>query len=192
MSEPIQAFPSQWPPGCCGIRLNGIRELHAILDETDRDLVERFEWWAHENGCGSVYARTVIYDGRWRRNVFMHRLLLGEPRTRIDHRNGDGLDNRRHNLRLATASQNAANMRPKGGSSQFKGVKRTRSGSWAARITIDYRQLHIGTFGDELVAAAAYDIYAAALFGEFARPNLGVQFGIINAARDEGLERSRA
>jgi hypothetical protein len=90
----------------------------------------------------------------------------------VDHINGDGLDNRKSNLRLATRAQNGCNLRPQQGkSSRFKGVAWHVCGKWRAHISPNRTQIALGLFDDEIDAALAYDMAALAQFGEFARPN---------------------
>jgi hypothetical protein len=107
----------------------------------------------------------------------MHSLLTGWPR--VDHANGDGLDNRRQNLRQATQQQNMRNSRKyRGGSSRYKGVCwKIRNQRWLAQIYVSEqdasgvptkRKLHLGTFTDQETAARAYDAAAREHFGEFA------------------------
>ncbi len=111
--------------------------------------------------------------------VLLHRLIAGaQPGEQVDHVNGDALDNRRCNLRICTPTQNMQNRRKsptKDGrptTSQYKGVhfdaKRQR---WIAQITIGGVQRKIGRFRDEMAAAAAYDVAACRLFGDFALTN---------------------
>jgi hypothetical protein len=102
----------------------------------------------------------------------MHREVLGDPQGVVDHINGDTLDNRRANLRVASYSGNNRNTRKRQGcSSRFKGVDRHR-GAWRARITPPGgRQVTLGHFASELEAALAYNAHARRLFGEFARLN---------------------
>lgn len=96
----------------------------------------------------------------------MHSELTGWDR--VDHTDGDGLNNRRSNLRRATRSQNGANSRPYvRRSSEFKGLRQERNGAWTARV----QRRHVGTFKTEEAAALAYDIEAARVFGEYARLN---------------------
>ena len=86
----------------------------------------------------------------------------------IDHRNGNGLDNRKTNLRLAT---NAENQRNKGARadnrSGYKGVSPAR-GVWRAQIKVDQRSFTLGYFECPVAAAKAYDVAAAEKHGQFA------------------------
>lgn len=110
----------------------------------------------------------------------MHRLIFSlkwTPTTEIDHKNGNGLDNRRENLRIATRSQNAANRFKRGGSSKFKGVC-IAGKRWKAGIRQDGKSYHLGTFDTEEEAALAYNASATIRFGEFARLNeVNLDFG---------------
>ncbi|MHC4574071.1 MAG: HNH endonuclease [Planctomycetota bacterium] len=103
----------------------------------------------------------------------MHREICCAPRgVVVDHIDGNGLNNRKSNLRLCTVRQNLWNRRPAGGTSLYKGVCwRAEKKKWAARITCRDRRHHLGYFDTEMEAADAYDKKAAALFGEFAYLN---------------------
>lgn len=103
----------------------------------------------------------------------MHRLILGvtNPKIKIDHRDGNGLNNQRHNLREATQAQNLANSRPRSGSSRFKGVTFRSPDKWIAQISKDGKHTYLGIFRDEFDAATAYNFAAIEMFGEFARLN---------------------
>lgn len=92
------------------------------------------------------------------------------PGLQIDHIDGDGLNNRRTNLRWATQSQNFANRRPMEGTSKFKGVSRFRR-KWQVKVKLNRESHWVGLFDDEVEAAKAYDAAAIRLFGEYARLN---------------------
>jgi hypothetical protein len=136
----------------------------AIIDEDDFFLISQYRWWAKLKGS-KWYAETKI-NGK---NVSMHRFLTQAPKdTIVDHKDGDGLNNRRSNLRFATAQQNAWNTQVYPGR-DFKGVSfRKDRGLYRAYITVENRYYHLGHFATAELAAEAYDKAAQELFGEFA------------------------
>jgi hypothetical protein len=117
-------------------------------------------WYAitHTNGCGTIS---------------MHRLIMeARPGQEIDHINGNGLDNRRINLRLVTRQQNLQNQKTRQHISSYKGVSwERRIKRWKARITHNYQIFYLGCFKNEKDAARAYNRAALHLFGEYARLN---------------------
>lgn len=105
-----------------------------------------------------------------------HRLAwlcaFGEwPKHDIDHINGDRADNRIANLRPCTNQQNQRNRRPnpKASNGGLKGAMRAQNGRWQARIKVNDKTIHLGTFTTVLEAHTAYVEAAERLFGEFAR-----------------------
>lgn len=147
-----------------------------LVDMADRDLVDQYRWHVHQNRR-NAYIRGGL-RGHSPSRTYLHRLLLeAPPGVLVDHRNGNGLDNRRANLRLATDSQNSGNARPRpSAGSPYKGVSWDPARvKWAAYITLKGRKLHLGRFDDEWVAAEAYNAAAAAAWGEFARPNVRLE-----------------
>jgi len=102
-----------------------------------------------------------------------HDVLKVGSNTQLDHRNGNGLDNRRRNLRRATPQQNSRNQKKRTGcTSRYKGVRWfQRLLKWHAYICVDYRQIHLGYFIEEKDAAKAYDRAAKRYFKGFARLN---------------------
>jgi hypothetical protein len=144
--------------------------------------LKQFSWRASENkkkyssnwyvrGWGSV-------SGEKPRSISMHRLILNAPTTRyVDHINGNGLDNRRSNLRLASAQENTrSSPKPRlNATSQYKGVtvkKNKNYISWHACIGVgNNTSKSIGTYKCEHTAALIYDLVAAKLFGDFAKTN---------------------
>lgn len=140
----------------------------AIVDDEDYERVVSAGKW-----IAQVDRRRMVAYGRrdfGAEAVMLHAFLTGWPLT--DHINGDGLDNRRSNLRPATHAQNMRNRRKNwNNTSGFKGVSLTENGTWRARITIDNRRVSLGCFADRIEAARAYDRAAQDLHGEFARLN---------------------
>ncbi len=148
----------------------------AVIDESDFELVKSFKWYWVSSKMESGYARTSIPLGRKgmkrgvrrpRVTVTMHELLMGTKD--VDHRDGDGLNNRRINLREATRQQQCQNRRALRGKS-YKGVSRWKN-RWRARIRNGDKFIFIGYFKEECDAALAYNFMAEELFGEFARFN---------------------
>lgn len=149
-----------------------------LIDADDVERVAAHKWTAQPSR-DTVYAyRQPKIDGR-KQKVYLHRFILGLPPGRypeVDHLNGDGLDNRKLNLRAATSGQNSANqrvrnqIRPK--TSRFKGVSwHTPREKWVASITCAGKRRHLGLFVSEIDAARAYDKAAKDMFGEYAKLN---------------------
>jgi hypothetical protein len=102
----------------------------------------------------------------------MHRQLLTPPPGKcIDHANGNGLDNRRANLRFATPAQNAWNTRRKVSASGYKGVYFSKANKFGAAIRCNKKRIHLGCFDSPVDAAKAYDKAAKKYHGQFAQTN---------------------
>lgn len=143
----------------------------ALIDAADMPLVGSVGW-AAQPGRSTVYA----YGRYGGRVASMHRVLLGlnvGDGKHVDHINGDGLDNRRCNLRVCTNRENQHNRQHHRGTSRYKGVSWHKSGrKWIAAIMPrDGNRKYLGLFQSEESAARAYDAAARELFGEFARCN---------------------
>lgn len=142
------------------------RGYAAVVDDEDFAQLCGSTWSAHVKRWSSG---TKVYARDSRTGELMHRRILGCS-ARIDHVDGDGLNNRRANLRHATHRQNMRNKRKlRKAASAFKGV--TWSRRWRARIVTDAGRQHLGYFATEQAAACAYDRAARAHFGEFALTN---------------------
>jgi hypothetical protein len=143
----------------------------AVIDADDMPLVDGFNWTALI-APKTVYAYRKDCSGPKQRAIYMHRVLMGEPEgMHIDHRDGDGLNNRKFNLRDATPSQNQQNSRlPSSNTSGFKGVSwHPRGGKWRAQIGVNGENLHLGLFPTPESAHAAYCSASADLHGKFGR-----------------------
>lgn len=144
----------------------------ALVSNEDYERVARFKWTLKRNGNRCyAYRRDYSNGGR---HIPLHRFILdAPPEMEVDHINGDGLDNRRENIRLCTHSENSRNTnRASNNTSGYKGVSRDhRDGRWDSYITLNQRRIHIGRFGTAIEAARAYDAKAREIFGEFAKLN---------------------
>lgn len=149
----------------------------ALIDDDDAEAVLAFQWHAHRNSKDLWYAMQTVKHRSTGSAIYLHRVILNAPpETKVDHKNGDGLDNRRANLRIATHAENLRNSGlSSNNSSGFKGVSFVRhrflSKPWHARIMLNRKQTHLGYFATAEDAARAYDAKAKELFGEFARVN---------------------
>lgn len=148
--------------------------LSALIDDEDALAVLAAGKWCASTSKRSrtAYAvRAVRREDGVKTVLPLHRFLTGW--AYVDHINGNGLDNRRANLRQSDQSQNNANMAaPRTNSSGFKGVSWHAGGrKWMAKIQHRGQQIYLGLFDDPVEAAKAYDQAAQAYYGDFARPN---------------------
>lgn len=144
--------------------------LFTLIDAEDADWLSHYTWTIKSGNyvCCPKYG---IVNGK-RRIPTIHRLILNAPSgVLVDHKNGDSLDNRRTNLRLATCSDNQHNRRRnKNNTSGYKGVSWYRpTGRWTANIKANGRQKHLGLYDSPAEAHAAYCRAARELHQEFAR-----------------------
>ncbi len=145
-----------------------------ILDQQDYCRLGHFKWYVYGHRGKFYAARSFRVSKRKFKPLSLHREIMNAPKRRIvDHENGDSLDNRRANLRLATKSQNVWNCRKrKNTSSRFIGVHfDKRKGHWAARMEHHGKRIWLGYFDSEIEAARARDRAAKKHYGEFARLN---------------------
>lgn len=149
----------------------------ALVDDEDFETLAQFRW-----GISNGYAtrrlkrKTLPCGKRVQCDQKMHRLIMGEPKGRqIDHINENKLDNRKENLRIATAGQNRCNItKKKNNTSGFKGVVWDKDRQkWISQIRSKSKNHSLGRFKTKEEAALAYDVAATKLHGEFAKLNFG-------------------
>jgi hypothetical protein len=165
----------QWKYGYAYRRIYLGDERFAIVEPTDYYWLNNFHWCINVSRRNIYAVRLVLTDNWQLKKVRMHREIMNAPDgLLVDHKNGETLDNRRANLRLATHSQNMCN-KPKTNTtstSQFRGVHSDkRKGRWVAKIQINRKRIWLGYFDNETDAARAYDEAAKKYHGEFARLN---------------------
>lgn len=155
------------------------RGQFAIVDDADFDWLNQWKWYAMEKG-GLWYARRWdgIKNGK-RVFILMHRLILGliDRKIHCDHKDGNGLNNQRDNIRGCTVSQNCMNRKVNSAkfSSKFVGVyfmTKKKTNKWRALIHKEGKRTHLGYFQSENDAAMAYNKAAISLFGIFSKANI--------------------
>ena len=147
-----------------------------LVDDEDFKELSKHKWCLLK-GKYTWYAVRAICKNDKYKILYMHRVIMNAQKSQgIDHRNGDGLYNLRHNLRFCTQSQNNQNQRKTRGTSQYKGIYwNKRDKKWQTQIKLNGKGYFLGLFDDEIEAAKAYDKRAKELFGEFARLNFPIQ-----------------
>jgi hypothetical protein len=140
--------------------------LFALVDSEDFEWLNQYKWSAAK---GVKYAASSI-NGRV---VLMHRLISNAPEgMEVDHINGDGLDNRKDNLRICTSKQNHYNHKLLANNkSGYNGVSKTPFNTWHTCISVNNKTVHLGTYKNKEDAALAYNMAAKEYYGEFARLN---------------------
>lgn len=142
-----------------------------VIDATDVPLVDRWKWAAIVSPS-TVYVRRGSIAKGVRFSVSMPRMLMAIPDgLEVCHIDGNGLNNRRSNLRLVTRSQNRHNLRiSRNNTSGYKGVSWcSRSETWRAQITLSGKILRLGSYPTAELAHAAYVAENVRLHGEFCR-----------------------
>lgn len=142
----------------------------ALVDDEVFDYLNQFKWCAVKYRNTFYAVRNFRIDGK-HKNKFMHGEVMNGKG--IDHRDMNGLNNQKSNLRFCTKSENAMNMRKmENASSIYKGVHFFKqTGKWQAYITINRKRIHLGYFDSEIDAAKSYNEKAIELFCEFANLN---------------------
>lgn len=144
-------------------KVNGVHSVY--FDDEDYDKLKSFNWFI-ANVNGHLYSVRKV----GKRIQKMHRFIIGvqDPKTIIDHIDGNGLNNRKSNLRLVNKSQNAMNSKRKN-KFGYKGI--SFDGKYVSRIHVNGKRVTLGWFDTAIEAALAYNKAAKEHFGEFAKLN---------------------
>lgn len=136
-----------------------------LLDGEDVELVSNYQWCVGTHGYAT--------NGAGKNQLLFHRLVTKANSTDfVDHINRNKLDNRKSNLRICTAGQNAYNKEKLNtNTSGYKGVCLLKNDRWQAQIGYDGKSIYLGIFLDAVSAAMAYDKAALRLTGDFALLN---------------------
>lgn len=144
---------------------------HIVLfDSDDYDIISGYKWSLKRDKKNN---RLYCYTYMGKRSIKMHRLimsLLDDDRKIVDHINGNGLDNRKLNLRLATCSQNQMNRVI--GKKGYKGVSLDERGRYRVRITVNGNVIHGGRHNTLQSALIKYNELAREYHKEFASYNI--------------------
>lgn len=143
-----------------------------LVDDEDYNELSKHKWHLkrNKNTLYAVRDQYVKGDRGHPIRLRMHRLIMNAPKGMdVDHRDGNGLDNRRFNLRLCTNKQNSMNRGPnKNNTSGYKGVFWcNQKKKWKAMICIEGKSIHLGFFFCIIKAAKAYNNYIMDNFNEF-------------------------
>lgn len=137
-----------------------------LVDADDAPELLKYSWYAKKSRSTFVAARKPTTGV-----VYMHRAILGVSKQLFtDHRDGNGLDNRRSNLRACTVVENNRNRRrmQSTNTSGYRGVFWERScGRWRAQISVNDKNVHLGVFMSKENAARAYEEASRRFYGEF-------------------------
>lgn len=170
--ESRRPYPDPDHPGIHLVPLT--RGMVARIDSDDLPLVVGHFWKAQGDSYPWYANRAKVQDGK-RAVAWMHHAILGVegPGVRVDHKDRDGLNNVRSNLRIATLSQNCANSERPNNETGYRGVSRQTGGctTFRAMIKSQGTRAYLGSFPTAIEAAIAYDVAARRLHGEFAVTN---------------------
>lgn len=151
------------------------RGMFALVDDEDFEYLNQWKWNAQKIRNNWYAVRTVWSSGNKRHGELMHRVLLKAKTAKeiVDHKDRNGLNNQKVNLRLCTVAQNCANRSPKKHStSKYLGVCWIAGrGKWRADIKDSGKNKFLGQFDSEDAAANAYNAAAKEIHGEFANLN---------------------
>jgi hypothetical protein len=140
----------------------------ARIDDEDYERVSQHTWAASVNEAGNV--RAVAYVSSSKR-IYMHRFILGvtNPKIEVDHKDNDGTNNQKYNLRIVTHKQNSENRKPRTNTATgIRNVYLRPSGRYYVRVMHNYAIYDLGTY--DTIEEAAH-VAANARRGRFTHSN---------------------
>ncbi len=139
----------------------------AIVDNDDFEYLNQWKWHYSSYGYAVRTSRNSIYN---RIAVYMHREIIKFPSSRVDHIDGNRLNNQKSNLRLCNSYQNIWNSRPhQRNKTGYKGITwESHRKKWRARIGVKGKRVYVGEFQNKDEAIRAYNAKALEYHGEFA------------------------
>jgi hypothetical protein len=145
----------------------------ALVSNSDYKNLRKYHW----NGIKGKSTFYATRSDRFGKNILMHRQILGLKKgdgVIVDHKDLNGINNTRRNIRKCTNQQNHFNgTSRKNSTSKYKGVGwDTEKKKWVSQIMYNHKRIFLGYYKEERCAAMAYDKKAKKLFGEFSRLNL--------------------
>ncbi len=144
---------------------------YATVDAADYEWLAKHKWYAGKGERGGTFYAWRSDHGR---AILMHREIMKPPPGKVvDHFDGNGLNDRRCNMRNCTQLQNSQNTRRRakaGQKSKFRGVF-PRGSKWQAALQYDGKYYYLGLFDTEVEAAMARDRKAIEMAGEYAQLN---------------------
>lgn len=157
------------------VEINLTQEKSALVDDGDFEYLNQWKWYASKSKRTFYAKRNLYINGKYT-TIKMHRELLRlkkEDKIQVDHKDGNGLNNQKNNLRICTQNENQHNSRKRyDNTSEYKGVSwHKRDKKWFAQICFQNKNLFLGYFNDKTEAALSYDKKARELFGEFSKTN---------------------
>lgn len=151
---------------------HGIDKI-AMVDDEDFEIVNSFTWYCDKIGNTFYAKRRITKSKNKSTTISLHKFLLNADKVKdIDHKDKNGLNCQRNNLRICSRSNNMHNQRiPKNNTAGFLGVYPTDSGKFTAKICLNYKIKSLGIFDTAEQAAFARDLIAKELHGEFTSLN---------------------